>query len=84
MRFARRTLLLIALAGCAVHPEGESDERDRAEKVLRELDEPIEPAELPDHPVLKDYLRAAFHSDAGLRESYWRWRAALDRNPRWP
>jgi len=71
----------LALAGCAVHPEGETDERDRAEKALRELDEQIEPAELPDHPALTDYLRAAFHSDPDLRESYWRWRAALERIP---
>jgi outer membrane protein TolC len=71
----------VALAGCAVHPQGESDERDRAEQALKELDEPVEPVELPDRPVLKDYLRAAFHSDPDLRERYWRWRAALERIP---
>lgn len=71
----------LALAGCAVHPAGESEERDRADRMLRELDEPIEPAELPEDPGLKDYLRAAFHSDPELRERYWTWRAALERIP---
>ena len=71
----------LSLGGCAVHPEGESDERDRAEQTLKELDEPIDPAELPAQPELKDYLRVAFHSDPDLRERYWLWRAALERIP---
>jgi outer membrane protein, heavy metal efflux system len=81
--FSRIAALAAALtvAACAVRPEGESDERDRAERALKELDEPIEPAELPDQPVLKDYLRVAFHADPDLRERYWNWRAALERIP---
>jgi outer membrane protein TolC len=71
----------LALAGCAVRPEGESDERERADRELRQLDEPIEPAALPEQPTLRDYLRAAFHADPDLREKYWSWRAALERIP---
>jgi len=83
-----------AATACAVHPEGETNERDRATAALRELDEgdatkaaddhadvPTELATLPPEPQLRDYLRVAFHSDQELRARYWQWRAALERIP---
>jgi outer membrane protein TolC len=78
--------LLLALgivlgASCAVHPRGEREERDRADAALRELDEAIDPVELPEHPTLDDWLSAAFHGNAELRARYWDWRAALERIP---
>ena len=66
-------------AGCAIHPEGEREERDRAAAALDELDAEV-PA-LPAAPALADYLRTAFHADAALRQAYWEWRAALERIP---
>jgi len=85
--FARRAghavfaTALLALAACAMHPVGEKEERDRAEQELRALDEPIAAVPLPEDPTLADYLRTAFHADAGLRAAYWQWRAALERIP---
>lgn len=80
-------LASLGAVACAIHPEGESVERDRATAALRELDgggekdEAIEAATLPPEPQLRDYLRVAFHSDPELRAAYWTWRAALERIP---
>ena len=74
--------LFVALAaGCAIHPEGESEERDRAAAALSAMDQATDPAALPADPSLSDYLGAAFHADAGLRSRYWEWRAAIERIP---
>ncbi|HEX5011272.1 MAG TPA: TolC family protein, partial [Planctomycetota bacterium] len=79
----KRLLIACALAalgaGCAIHPEGEREERDRALAAGDELDAEVPP--LPAQPELADYLRTAFHADAALRQAYWEWRAALERIP---
>jgi outer membrane protein TolC len=79
----KRLLVACALAalaaGCAIHPEGEREERDRALAAGDELDAEVPP--LPAQPELADYLRTAFHADPALRQAYWEWRAALERIP---
>jgi outer membrane protein TolC len=81
------TFVALAATACAVHPEGESKERDRATAALHELDEgdvtdgATDAKTLPPDPQLRDYLRVAFHSDQELRARYWQWRAALERIP---
>jgi outer membrane protein TolC len=75
------------VGACAIHPEGESGERDRATEALRQLDESdatdgsTDARTIPPDPQLRDYLRVAFHSDQELRARYWEWRAALERIP---
>jgi cobalt-zinc-cadmium efflux system outer membrane protein len=67
------------LGGCAVLPEGEREERDRAQAVQQELETEVPP--LPEAPALEDYLRTAFHADPSLRRAFWEWRAAIERIP---
>ena len=79
-----RLVLAVALAsaGCAVLPEGEREERERALAAGHAFDERIDPLPLPEEPALEDYLRTAFHASAALQQRYWEWRAALERIPR--
>lgn len=82
MRPARTlAILAIALAGCAVHPRGEREERDRAEDERTALSLDAEPAPLPEDAGPEDYLRRAFAANAELHARYWEWRAALERIP---
>ncbi len=82
MKSARALVITsLALAGCAVHPRGEHEERDRAEAVREALALDAEPAPLPEDPGPEDYLRRAFAANAELRARYWEWRAALERIP---
>ncbi len=74
-------LAALAATGCAIHPVGESEEREHAAAALRELDEPAAVPPLPQEPDLRDYLRTAFHADPELRARYWEWRAAIERIP---
>ena len=76
-------LSFLALVGgsCAVHVEGERGERERALEAGRAFEEDLTPPPLPEQPGPEDYLRTAFHANAGLRQRYWEWRAALERIP---
>jgi outer membrane protein TolC len=74
-------LVVIALPSCVAHPPGEREERERALEAGRAFEDEAAPPELPEHPSLDDYLRAAFHANAELRQRYWEWRAALERVP---
>src|SRR5690348_7684286 len=70
----------IGLAGCTVHPAGESAERRAAINAGRvyvhKFDErPIPP--LPDNASADDLARYAMMSNADLEQKYWDWRAAL-------
>lgn len=80
MSASRPFLALLLVSSCAVHPQGEREERDRAEAALWELEEMTE-IPFPDHPAREDWLRAAFHGSASLRARYAEWRAALERIP---
>jgi outer membrane protein TolC len=80
----KRFLILIALAGCAIHPEGEDEERARAEQAGTPFIKPFEERALP---VLskdadwKSILRYAFLANAELEQRYWEWRAAIEKIP---
>jgi outer membrane protein TolC len=70
----------LALSACAIHPEGEREERDRAAEIGRVFDDAAAPS-LPEKPSIEDYLRTAFFASGELRARYWEWRAALERIP---
>lgn len=81
---AAGAFLLMMVAGCAVRPEGESDQRRLADELGRPYERPIESRDLP--PLAPDapwpeVLRRAFLADAGLEMAFWEWRAALERVP---
>lgn len=77
MRLTLLVLNLLALAGCVFSPEGEDDERKRAHDAW-----PGEsPAALDPNASLEGILEHAYLSNAGLKERWWAWRAALEQIP---
>lgn len=76
--------IFLFLAACAIHPEGEDEERARAEEAGRDFERPHEERVLPPlskSPSWNEVLRRAFLANADLEKSYWEWRAALERIP---
>lgn len=71
----------LALAGCAIRPAGEDEERRRAAEAGRAWTEPVEVPPLPAKPGPEDYLRVAFLSNADLQARYWEWRSAIEQIP---
>jgi len=69
------------LAGCALRPAGELEERSRIEEAGRPYAEPVEVPPLPESPGPDDYLHYAFLSNADLQARYWEWRAAIEKVP---
>lgn len=70
--------------GCAIHPEGEKAERDRAAGAGKPFEKVFEERDLP--PLAEDapwqeLLRHAFVANAEIEERYWEWRAALEEIP---
>lgn len=76
------------LAGCALRPAGERQERLAAENAGRAwARESVELSPLPEQPTIEDYLQRAFLANAALQNRYWQWRAALEQVPQdasWP
>jgi outer membrane protein, heavy metal efflux system len=70
-----------AIAGCAIHPQGEKEERERIESAGASYVRRAEPAPLPEKPGPDDYLRYAFLSNADLEARYWEWKAAIEQVP---
>lgn len=76
--------IFIVAGGCAIHPEGEKEERERALQAGEAFSKPFDERELPalapdaDWP---DVLRHALLANAELEERYWDWRASLERIP---
>jgi outer membrane protein TolC len=86
-----RTMILalpgIMLAGCALRPSGEGEERKRATSLGRHYEEPVDLAPLDENAGPDDYLRFAFLKNADLEARYWEWRSALEQIPQdssWP
>ena len=73
--------VVAVLAGCAVHPAGEREERDRIEAAGTPYVTRAEPPPLPEKPGPEDYLRRAFLSNADLEARYWEWAAAIEQVP---
>ena len=89
VRFCGVAAGLLLLAGCALRPAGEDQERRNAEEAGRAWEkQPLEaPPALPETPTLQDYLQHAFYANADLQRAYWQWRAALEQIPQdssWP
>src|SRR5262245_35482611 len=67
-------ILVVMSAGCVFSPEGESEERDRAAQARP--GEPDRP--LPSDAPLEEILRHAYLANAGLKQKWWAWKAALE------
>lgn len=81
---ARRIAFSLAgllLAGCALRPRGEAEERTRAAEAGKAWIAPTEPPPLPAEPGPEDYLRQAFLANADLQARYWEWRSEIERVP---
>ncbi len=80
-RLASLLLGLVLAGGCALHPAGETAERDR----IREAGAPYEAGAaaraLPEAPRIEDYLRVAFFANAELEARYFAWKAAIEQVP---
>ena len=79
--------LLVFLAGCALRPAGEKQERAALAQAGKPWEQPAEPPALPQAPTLDDYLHRAFLANADLQAQYWQWRAAVEQIPQdssWP
>lgn len=83
-----RPLLAIAilsmLAGCTLHPPGETAERQAALTAGKPFAKPferrsIEP--LPSNPSPEDLVRHALLANADLEQKYWEWRSAIEQIP---
>lgn len=80
-------VLLLFLAGCALRPAGEKQERAALAQAGKPWEQPTEPPVLPQAPTLDDYLQRAFLANADLQAQYWQWRAAAEQIPQdssWP
>ena len=70
-------LLLVLPAGCVFSPAGEDEERDRAAKAWPgEADHALAP-----DAGLEELLKHAYLANAGLKERWWAWKAALEQIP---
>lgn len=74
-------LILILLAGCAVRPAGEKQERARIDEAGRTFAEQAPPPALPGTPTADDYVEYALRRNAGLQTRFWEWRSAIERIP---
>lgn len=74
----RMSIALIALmSACAVSPEGEEEERERAAKAYPDVELP----ELAPSASTSEILRRAFLANGDLRRRWWEWKAALEAVP---
>lgn len=78
--------IALALAGChpIISPQGEADERAKAERAGAAYSAPLEKRPLPDlatSATLPLALEYAFNANGDIEASYRQWRAALERIP---
>lgn len=74
----------LLLAGCTVHPPGESAERAAAARagqpfVTQSSDRSIPP--LPANPTADQLVEYALQANADLEAKYWQWRSAIEQIP---
>lgn len=82
----RPSSLLLAglLSSCAIHPEGEREERDRAEAAGAPYSRPFEERDLPPLALdagLEEVVRRALLANGDLEAKYFAWRAAIEGIP---
>lgn len=76
--------LAASLAGCTVHPRGESDERAAALRLGKPFEKRFEVREylaLPENPNSDQLVEFALLNNADLEQRYWTWRAAIEQIP---
>ncbi len=84
IRFLSLSLVLVVVAGCTVHPEGEQRERDLASNegkpyAVRPQDRSL-PA-LPADPTPDDLVRYASLASPEIEQKYWEWKSAIEQIP---
>lgn len=84
MKARTMSWLLLLLAGCAVHIDGEQSERERAAAAGVGYQQAFADRELPAlrrDSALTDYLAHAERANGALEASWQRWQAALEQVP---
>jgi outer membrane protein TolC len=84
LAFALSIGLAALLAGCTVHPQGESDERHAALEAGKPFSKRLENRDIPalrDNPSTDDLVRQALLTNADVEEKYWEWRSAIEQIP---
>ena len=74
-------IVALAFAGCAIHPEGEREEREKIDAAGARYEQRAPLPPLPEKPAVEDYLRHAFLANADLEARYWEWKAAIEQVP---
>jgi outer membrane protein TolC len=77
-------VLLTVLAGCAVHPPGEREERATALQLGKPFEKRIEVRQLQplsENPTPDQLVEYALLSNAELEQHYWEWRSAIEQIP---
>src|SRR5260370_18284856 len=77
-------VLLVGLAGCTVHPPGESEERATAVQMGKPFEKRIEVRQIPPfpaNPTSGQLVEYALLSNAELEQHYWEWRSAIEQIP---
>jgi cobalt-zinc-cadmium efflux system outer membrane protein len=77
-------LLLAGVAGCTVHPPGESEERETAARLGKPYEKPYEDRNIPAlsaNPTPEQIVEYALLTNADLEQRYWTWRAAIEQIP---
>jgi outer membrane protein TolC len=77
-------MLAVLLAGCTVHPPGESQERDAATDAGKAFEKPVEKRQLPDlpdNPTSDQLVQYALLSNGDVEQRYWEWRGAIEQIP---
>ena len=76
--------VVVALAGCTVHPAGERAERQLNQEAGQPYERPPELRQLPvlpNDPTPDQLVTYALLSNADVEQSYWQWRSALEQIP---
>ena len=84
MNWCRRITAIVAIFsvfGCAIHPPGEFEERERVEAAGSTFSSRGEQFPLTLKPSPEDCLQYAFFHNPGLQARYWEWRMAIERIP---
>ena len=77
-------LLTVAVSGCTVHPDGERQERQRADADGTPYHEPADHRTLPTlsaDPTPDALVRYALLASPDLEQHYWEWRSAIEQIP---
>jgi cobalt-zinc-cadmium efflux system outer membrane protein len=84
LRFAAALSAALTLAGCTVHPPGESAEREAALNAGKPFERRPEERDLPPLPEnrsLDDLVNRALLVNGDLEQKYWEWRSAIEQIP---